>query len=202
MTERPLLVVMAKAPVCGAAKTRLAASIGHVAATALYRQLTARLLRSVRRDPRWSLALAITPPAALSSAHTCWSGAFLRLAQGTGDLGQRMQRLFDRFGQGPLLLVGSDAPGITSKRIAAAFRLLRASDAVFGPAEDGGYWLVGLRRRPRTPQIFERVRWSSEHTLDDTLLNMKGLRVALAATLYDIDGAKDYRRYLAETRDG
>jgi rSAM/selenodomain-associated transferase 1 len=193
MREPPLLAIMTKAPVCGAVKTRLSRDIGAVAAAALQRTLTAALLREAARDPRFRTALAVSPDAGIHAA--CWDGA-PRFGQGRGGLGQRMQRIFDRCGRGPLIIVGADIPFITRDIIAEAFWLLRGADAVFGPAEDGGYWLVGLRRRPKILSPFNKVRWSSPHALADTLNNLRGHRVAFARTLFDIDTAADYRRYV------
>jgi uncharacterized protein len=119
-----------------------------------------------------------------------------RVPQGRGDLGQRMQRIFDRCGRGPLIIVGTDIPFITREIIAKAFRELRRADAIFGRAEDGGYWLVGLNRRPRRLAPFENVRWSSCFALVDTLRNLRAYRIAFAETLFDIDTEADYRRYL------
>jgi glycosyltransferase A (GT-A) superfamily protein (DUF2064 family) len=88
------------------------------------------------------------------------------------------------------VLVGSDIPGLSRDDIAAAFRALGRADAVFGPAEDGGYWLVGLGpRRPARP--FAAVRWSTRYALADTLTNFAGRRVALLRTLRDVDTAAD-----------
>jgi glycosyltransferase A (GT-A) superfamily protein (DUF2064 family) len=111
-----------------------------------------------------------------------------------------MQRLFERLGKGPMIIIGSDIPFVTPALLADAFRRLAGNDAVFGPAEDGGYWLVGLRRRPRMLRPFAGVRWSSQHALADTLANLKGLRVGFAAKLYDIDRAEDYRRFRQSSR--
>ena len=116
-----------------------------------------------------------------------------RLPQGGGDLGARMQRIFDRGPAGPMLIVGTDVPGIRPAHIAEAFRLLGRHDAVFGPATDGGYWLVGLRRHPRVLRPFADVRWSSPHALADTLANLEGRAVAFVATLSDVDDASDLR---------
>jgi glycosyltransferase A (GT-A) superfamily protein (DUF2064 family) len=63
---------------------------------------------------------------------------------------------------------------------------------VFGRALDGGYWLVGMRRRPRVLQAFANVRWSSEHALLDTLAHLRHVAVAFVATLPDVDDAKDF----------
>ncbi len=239
MHEPPLFVIMAKAPVCGAVKTRLASEIGPVAATALARTLTAALLREIAGDRRFRTILAISPDHARHAPFMAWSLTFRhpgtatravsgiakcgdvahyskrprisenalsgvtiaagkrqRIPQGRGGLGHRMQCIFDRCGQGPLIIVGTDIPFITSEMIANAFRSLRRADAVFGRAEDGGYWLVGLRRRPKRLAPFENVRWSSPYALADTLQNLRAHRIAFAATLFDIDTETDYRRYL------
>ncbi len=109
-----------------------------------------------------------------------------------------MQRIFDACGRGPLIIIGTDIPFITREMIVEAFRRLRGADAVFGRAEDGGYWLVGLRRRQKRVAPFENVRWSTPYALADTLKNLSSHRVAFAATLFDIDTEADYRRYLQQ----
>ena len=87
-------------------------------------------------------------------------------------------------------------PAIRRHHIAAAFKALGRHDAVFGPAADGGYWLVGLRRRPRFQDVFNRVRWSTEHALKDTLENLKpGQTHALLETLEDIDDGEAYAKW-------
>ena len=83
-------------------------------------------------------------------------------------------------------------PHVTRAHIWAAFRLLGRHDAVLGPAEDGGYWLIGLRRRPRILRPFQGVRWSTPHALRDTLANLRGRSVAQVATLPDVDTAADF----------
>jgi uncharacterized protein len=204
MRQPPILVVMARAPVCGAVKTRLAMEIGVVRATALHRLLTARLLREVTRDPRFRTVLAVSPDLAVHARFPAWMqqsprrGPPMRIKQGKGGLGERMQRIFNRCGRGPLIIVGTDIPFVTAAMIADAFRKFASADAVFGPAEDGGYWLVGLRRRPRCLAPFENVRWSSSHVLEDTIANLPACRIAFARTLYDVDTADNYRRFLRE----
>ena len=109
--------------------------------------------------------------------------------QGGGDLGQRMGRAL--FAPPPGGAGRQRHPRASAAAdIAAAFSALGRADAVFGPAEDGGYWLVGLGpRRPAAP--FAGVRWSSEHALADTLANCRGHRVALLRRLRDVDTMKD-----------
>jgi len=181
---------MAKAPVAGAVKTRLARQVGVAQATRFTRASATALLARVGCDPRWQTILAVTPDPV--PACRCWPRRVPRMPQGRGDLGARMQRIFDALPPGPVLIVGTDVPGITRSHIAHAFRLLGRHDAVLGSAADGGYWLVGLKRRPRTLQIFADVRWSSPHALADTLVNLRGRSVAFAATLSDVDDAKDF----------
>ena len=182
------LVVMAKAPVAGGAKTRLAREIGAAAATRFARQATAALLQRVAHDPRWQTVLAASPDAAVTSR--CWPRGIARVGQGRGDLGRRMQRVMERMPPGPVAIVGTDVPGITPALVADAFLRLGRHEAVFGPATDGGYWLVGMRRRPRRLRPFFDVRWSSPHALADTLANLDGRTVAFIATLSDVDDAQ------------
>ena len=183
-------MVIVKVPVAGAVKTRLAREVGVAQATRFARGSAAALLGRVGHDPRWQTVLAVAPDAGLTSRY--WPRRLSRLPQGRGDLGVRMQRIFDVAPPGPVLIVGTDVPGITRRHIARAFRLLGQHDAVLGPAADGGYWLVGLRRRPRTLQIFADVRWSSPHALADTLANLEGCSAAFAATLSDVDDAQAF----------
>jgi uncharacterized protein len=186
------LVVFAKAPRLGAVKTRLAADIGWVAATAFHRNTIQSVLRRLGRDRRWRCWLAVTP----DTAAFPWPAGWRCIGQGTGDLGQRMARPARLLPPGPVVIVGTDVPDIAPHHIAAAFKALGPNDVVFGPAEDGGYWLVGFRRRPRVPQIFGGVRWSSEHALADTLANLdEGVAATFLETLTDIDDGAAYRRW-------
>lgn len=188
------LVVMSKAPRMGNVKTRLARDIGATEALRFYKTNTNALLRNVGRDSRWTTVIAAAPDIATEEAGF-WPDAMPRVPQGRGDLGQRMDGVMQTMPAGPVVLIGCDIPDVTDTRIAAAFRALGNHDAVFGPAEDGGYWLVGLKRFPRVPSIFENVRWSTEHALADTRANLKDARVALLDTLPDIDTGVDYVRW-------
>lgn len=183
---------MAKAPVAGRTKTRLAKEVGLARALAFARAGGVAAIRRLMRDPRWQTIVAAAPDAAARAP--IWPRGIHLLAQGPGDLGARMQRIFDRLPPGPVVVVGTDIPAIAPANVARAFRLLGAADAVLGPASDGGYWLVGLRRRPRRIAPFARVRWSGPHALADTLANLDGRSVALAETLEDVDDAASLRR--------
>jgi rSAM/selenodomain-associated transferase 1 len=184
------LVIFAKAPRLGLAKRRLAADIGMVAAWRFQRIALDRAVRTLATDPRWECLLATTGGPAR------WPGGVRRMQQPRGDLGERMDRVMRAFGPGPVVIVGSDIPDITPRHIDAAFRALGRHDAVFGPADDGGYWLVGLRRRPFQPDLFKGVRWSTRHALADTLANLGGrYDYALLETLTDIDDAESLERW-------
>lgn len=195
------LVVMAKHPALGRVKTRLAEGVGAVEAMRFYRHASREVLRRVAHDPRWRTLLALTPDAARHDAGI-WPDGMPLIAQGEGDLGRRMGRLMRDLPAGPVVIIGSDIPDIGAAHIALAFRKLGDADAVFGPADDGGYWLVGLKRRPRVPEIFDNVRWSGEHALADTRANAEraGLRVAMLGVLADIDTAEDLKRWKRERR--
>ncbi|MDX2483607.1 MAG: TIGR04282 family arsenosugar biosynthesis glycosyltransferase [Pseudodonghicola sp.] len=187
---RATLIVMVKQPRPGQVKTRLGREIGSVPAAWWYRHQCARLLRCLR-DPRWQIVLAVAPDRALGAR--VWPADLARLPQGGGDLGARMSRLL-RSQPGPTCLIGSDIPAVTPRHIARAFALLGARDAVFAPAADGGFWLVGARHPRRLPRtLFHAARWSSEHALADSLASLPGLRIALADTLKDVDQAADLR---------
>ena len=201
------LVVMARAPRLGGVKRRLARDIGAVEALRFYRSHTSALLRELSRDPRWTTWLAVTPDGAARDPRGLWGfglGGFEGpvVPQGGGDLGQRMFRLFDKLPPGPVVIVGSDIPGITPARVFAAFRRLGADDWVFGPAEDGGYWLVGARRRPVLRDPFQGVRWSSRHALEDTLANLQHAQVGFVERLGDVDSGADFARLYAAASAG
>jgi hypothetical protein len=187
------LCVMAKAPVLGGVKTRLARGIGGAQAVAAYRTMLALALRRLARHRRWRLVLAIAPHAALKSRALAFGGG--RIAQGPGDLGRKMQRVYDRLrAHGPVVIIGSDIPAIAPRDIFRAFHALEAHDAVIGPSDDGGYWLIGFGRRRRLAP-FTAVRWSSVHALGDTLAGLAGARVATLRALTDIDSAEDWRAW-------
>lgn len=181
---------MVKEPRPGRVKTRLGRDIGMVGAAWWFRHQVTRLLRGVD-DPRWQTILAVTPDhQGLRSR--IWPAHLPRVPQGSGDLGARMGRLLRGLPPGPVCIVGADVPGITRAHIARAFAALGHHQAVLGPAEDGGYWLVGLKRiAPPPATLFKDVRWSTPHALADTLAGLRGLNVALIDQLRDVDTVAD-----------
>jgi uncharacterized protein len=193
------LVIFARAPQLGRVKRRLAAGIGPMAATRFYRATLAAEIRRLANDRRWTSWLFVTPDDALG--HPVWRSAGPRprlCSQGRGDLGQRMALPFQVLPAGPVVLVGSDIPALRAGHVAHAFRLLGRNDFVFGPARDGGFWLVGARRLKAMPRaLFTGVRWSTAQALADTLAGLpSGYSTGLADTLDDVDDARDLRRWM------
>lgn len=184
---------MVKVPAAGRVKTRLARGIGLGPATGFYRHAVASLVARLTIPRRWTVLLAVSPDAACRTPALPGSPR-ARVGQGSGDLGQRMQRVFDRAPPGPVIVIGSDVPTITERDIARAFHRLEGQDAVIGPSPDGGYWLIGLRRRPRRLRPFRNVRWSTDLAYAGTLNNLDGSRVALIGQKADIDDASDWAR--------
>jgi len=187
---RPKLVVMVKEPRPGRVKTRLGRDIGMVPAAWWFRHQARVVLRRLE-DPRWQLILAVSPDRE-GMLSRIWPAHLPRMAQGPGDLGDRMGRILRALPPGPVCIVGADIPGIQKPHIATAFKALGGHEAVFGPAPDGGYWLVGLKRVAPVPAaLFGDVRWSSEHALADTLRAFDPARVAILDTLRDVDTVAD-----------
>lgn len=187
---RQRLIVFVKTPRAGRVKTRLGRDIGMVAAAWWYRHRVRDLLRRLS-DPRWEIVLAIAPDTDAGNMGL-WPGWRIRLAQGRGDLGQRMARAFDALPPGPACLIGTDVPGIQRHHIEDAFTALGRNEAVLGPATDGGYWLIGFKRnRPLPPALFKNVRWSGPHAMADTIATLGPLSHCTVATLKDVDYAND-----------
>lgn len=202
MAAARTLVIFVKAPILGRVKRRLGAGIGMVAALGFYRRTTAELVKRVGRDPRWRTVLAVSPDTYVRAGRF-WPGDIAREAQGAGDLGARMGRALARHaGRGPVVLVGSDIPALGARQVWQAFQALGRHDCVFGPATDGGFWLVGTSRKPgRT--LFQGVRWSGPRTLSDTLANIAATtRIAMLAPESDVDDAEGYRRFRISRASG
>ena len=187
------LVVFARAPRLGQVKRRLARDLGTLAALRFHDLNTRVLLRRLSGDPRWITWLAVTPDREARQATAIWRHRGPLLAQGAGDLGARLGRVLRWLPPGPVVIVGSDIPGIDPPRIAAAFRALGRADFVLGPAADGGYWLIGARRRPALRLSFAGVRWGGPQALADTRARMAG-RLVLLGELQDVDTAADLAR--------
>lgn len=188
---RPLLIVFVKAPLMGKAKTRLAVGIGKVHAWRIYRSMTARILRNVQ-SPKWDVVLSVTPARWLGRL-PLWQGLD-QFSQVSGTLSPRLAQAFAS--KGPIVVIGSDSPQVTRADINRAFKSIRPGNFVFGPADDGGFWLMGAMG-PLTEQHFDHVRWSTQHTLDDLRQNLDGEIVQLR-TLADVDNLNALKSWQSE----
>ena len=192
------LIVFARAPRLGSVKTRLARRLGDDAALAIYREVTERTLR-VARGSGIPVHVAFTPGDAADEMRS-WLGDDLAYeAQTDGDLGTRMARSISaRFATGAnrVVIVGTDCPALSPAILRAALDALARADVVFGPATDGGYYLMA--QRALHPSLFVGVPWSSARTLGVSLARAQsaGLSVALLDELRDIDTAEDWQAYL------
>ncbi len=185
------IVVMAKAPVAGQAKTRLIPALGADGAAALAQRMLVHAVGQALSARCGPVEVCAAPDA----AHAAFAdlrrqhGVTLQV-QGAGDLGQRMHRIFERHGA-PLLLMGSDIPTLDAHALRAAAEALRSHDAVFVPAHDGGYALVGLNAP--CAALFEHMTWSVPTVMEHTRARLRtaGLRHAELPAVHDIDAPAD-----------
>lgn len=165
------IIVFAKAPVAGLAKTRLIPALGADGAAQLAERLLHHTLQQVLALPAAHRELCVTPtlhhPAFDRVRETAADRLQITL-QGDGDLGERMHRALSRVlaVHSKALLIGTDAPSLDTRRLEAACLALDRHQAVFVPALDGGYALVGLTRP--VPTLFERMTWSTPRVMQDT----------------------------------
>ncbi|MCE9521853.1 MAG: TIGR04282 family arsenosugar biosynthesis glycosyltransferase [Alphaproteobacteria bacterium] len=190
---RPLVIVFARAPRYGTVKTRLARDIGAADTLRFYRNALAALIRRIGHDARWETCLCVTPDTSVNEAGL-WPVKVT--VQGHGDLGRRMVRALRSAGTRPTVVVGSDIPELGARQIAAAFHALRQEPFVLGPANDGGYWLIGARDGTAlAPGVLDGVRWSSAYTLADSASRLRNVHI-LDSRLDDVDDGAGYRAFM------
>jgi rSAM/selenodomain-associated transferase 1 len=187
---RDTVIVFARAPRLGTVKRRLSSDIGDRTALRFHISTLTALLRDLKACRRFDVVLAVTPDRARFRLPV----QIPRIGQGHGDLGRRMSQALGRYRR--VALMGSDIPRARAADVSAAFRRLGTADAVFGPASDGGYWLIALGPR-RPANMFGTSRWSTEYALADTLKQFRDHRVGFIRCLSDVDTGADYRRSLA-----
>ena len=188
------LIIIAKYPEPKSVKTRLKDLLPDKERLKLYIGLLEDTVQRLKAVPGVDMFIAYAPP----DAEDYFSRFGARLIPLTeGDLGERMQYAFAKvFAEGyqKAVLVGVDIPGLSAAITLKSFEPLSDNDIVYGPAEDGGYYLVGMRKLIQ--EIFEDVPWSSDQTLKRSLEKtaQSGYSVALTETLYDIDTIEDAKR--------
>ena len=192
----PRVVVFAKAPLPGRAKTRLIPALGAEGAARLARRMLDHALAQAMAARVGAVELCMSPgPDDVAWQDVEWPEGLQCRHQGEGDLGARMARAVHRVTTGPqglpVLLMGTDCPGLTAGVIAEAARQLVFHDAVLVPVADGGYVLLGLRAD--CPDIFRDMAWSTAVVAAETRRRLAalGLNLWLGPTLNDIDEPAD-----------
>ena len=198
--SRNLLIIFVKAPRPGEVKTRIAESIGAQAACDAYLALVEVLIGNLRTLS--NVQVRYTPNDALLEIPQWIQPTWTTAPQGAGDLGRRLSSAFDdAFSSGAerVVIIGSDCPDIAQTDIESAWAALENHDVVLGPAEDGGYWLIGLRA-PQ-PVLFNEIAWSSDTVFQTTVARAatNDLSVHVLRKLSDIDTIEDLRRLQTRT---
>ncbi|WP_084391505.1 TIGR04282 family arsenosugar biosynthesis glycosyltransferase [Henriciella pelagia] len=198
---RPTLIIFAKPPRIGLSKTRLADGLGRSEARRIARFTLARTMRAAR-DTAWDTRLYVEPALAVGDTlGGLWPPNIAKYPQGHGHLGDRLTRAMLEAPVGPVIFVGADAPDMSHLHLRRAATSLRRNGLVFGPADDGGFWLLGLSQRLKSPEVFKGVRWSTPHAMEDVWSNLpEHARVTLLPQLIDIDIAEDWKRYKKQRR--
>lgn len=187
------LIIFLRTPVLGKVKTRLAATLGERAALDIYKRLIEITLTQAKSS-KFTSYLYFYPKIDSSLVPE----GFLARKQDGGDLGEKMKRAFsetlDKHDR--VIIIGTDCPYIRTDLIDEAFTSLRHSDVVVGPANDGGYYLLGLGKL--IPELFDNMPWSTENVLEETRRRIRNLDLSLTSleTLEDIDFKDDWHRYL------
>jgi len=199
-----VLLVFVKYPTPGTVKTRLVPKLTPEQAATLCRAMTEDTLRSMRRSDSYQTTVCFTPASAYREVRS-WLGPDVSLQeQCEGNLGARQYHAIRRAveaGFGKAVIIGSDCPTIAASDIETALQALDDADVVIGPAEDGGYYLIGARRPVRS--IFEGISWSTEKVLRETTARVEeaGLTLELLDVKSDIDSYDDLERYYASVKD-
>ena len=192
------IAVFARPPVPGQVKTRLAASIGDQRALQVYRLLLEHTLRQVRASGLPFTLFATAGSGELGELAQHYGGD-VALQRGS-DLGERMAAALSALHNraDAVILIGSDCPVLTAAHLQTAQRVLKHSDVVLGPAEDGGYWLIGSARDAlwSDSSVFDGVRFGGSEALAMTVhgLQRAGVSASMLPLLWDLDTEADYRR--------
>lgn len=199
MKNQGALIVFAKAPVAGQVKTRLIPRIGRERATNLYRELLTRTLATATKAKFTDLQLWISG----NSNHQYFKhlknrNDFKFYQQEGKDLGQRMFNAFDSvLKEHPYaILIGSDCPSLLDSDLKLAMTLLEnEKELVLGPAEDGGYYLIGLRKN--NIKLFSKIKWGGESVFSETYSRAKKMKldIELLSEKKDVDRASDLYSY-------
>lgn len=190
MKQQDILIILARSPVYGKVKTRLAAAIGTAEALEVYRQLLQHTLEVAGNVPSDKIVFYSDE----SVPDEATAPGFARATQYGADLGARMENAFThvfRQGYEKAVMIGTDCPAMGERTLAAAFEALHQHDVVIGPAYDGGYYLLGMKQVHH--RLFDNIPWSTPAVFEETvtICRYDGLRYLLLPTLHDVDKKKD-----------
>ena len=192
---RRILAVMAKAPIPGGVKTRLCPLLGSEGAARLHECFVLDAVEKASSVPNAEVVVAYTPRGTLPLFRGAAPDLGRYFLQRGRNLGERMSYCFERLcGPGRAVVVmGADSPTLPARCLELAFDVLAtgSADAVFGPASDGGYYLIGLLSAQ--PELFQGIAWGTSSVLDASLSRAKelGLRSRLLPEWYDVDRPAD-----------
>ena len=198
---RRVLLLFVKYPAPGRVKTRLAAAIGAEEAARAYRKMVAHVCAQLADFAEAELAVFYDPPEDEGRIQAWLAPHLLRafslLAQAPGDLGARLEGAFGTIfdeGADQAVVIGSDCVELTADVFRQAFAALEKADAVVGPTDDGGYYLLGMKQ-PQ-PALFRGIEWSTERTLAQTLARAEEAHLAVAqlGRRSDVDDAAGWER--------
>lgn len=190
------LVIFTRYPEAGKAKTRLIPALGDAGAAELHRQMTERTIAQVRfLKKSYPVSIEVWFAGGDCDQMQAWLGADLHYQpQPEGDLGDRMSQAFqvgfDR-GVKATVIIGTDCPELNAELLTEAFENLQQTDLVLGPATDGGYYLIGLRRFEA--RLFQSIAWSTDRVFQQTVEISTQLDLSLTCLpmLTDIDRPED-----------
>jgi rSAM/selenodomain-associated transferase 1 len=204
MADRSSILFFVKHPAAGNVKSRIAAAIGDDNALALYRDFILDMLDTIERTSIPCI-VCVSPPDAVT-AMSAWLGSRRTyLPQIGSDLGERMELAFRAiFAQGidVAFLIGSDLPDLPGAILREAQGSLGTNEAVIGPAQDGGYYLIGFRKDAFLPDAFRDMTWSRPDVFERTMqvLRQKGLRTHTLPSWQDLDTLEDLRELERRSR--
>ena len=204
MTEKRVVILFVKLPEKGKVKSRLAQRVDQDLVLRLYKNMVLDTIDMLTRG-RFPFRIFFTPPGARYQIVE-WLGPEHPSVPQTGDgLGDRMEGAFACVFNEEVeetLLIGSDIPGLTTEVIEEAFTALLTSDAVIGPAYDGGYYLIGFRKRSFEPGIFRDMAWSTGTVFRETMdkLHDASLKVHVLQELMDVDTVEDLKTLMCQVK--
>jgi len=197
------LMVFFKEPVKGFVKTRLARQVGEPQALIAFRVLLRYTFDVVRKFKGAKIMLFYEAKGKGAVPMVDLSKGWDLTKQSDGDLGERFLSAFeDVFSQGAskAVVIGTDCVGLTTEVLKAAFDGLKDHDITIGPAEDGGYYILGLKDPGLAKRILKGIHWSTDTVLQETLERAQGSSVKLLPKLYDVDTQKDWERARLEDK--